>query len=67
MGAALDLETITILGGLPDEIDGPRRALVGERTIDRHPGETTAAFADRVQGEARAAGVKVVILGGLPE
>lgn len=66
-----EIETITLIGGLPMEEepcpDGPPRAQVAGQMIEREPGETAAAFEARVFAIARAANVRHIVFGGLPE
>ena len=66
-----EIETITIIGGLPMEEEpypeGPPRAQVAGQMIEREPDEPAASFEARVFALARAANVRSIVFGGLPE
>ena len=66
-----EIETITIIGGLPLEEeaspDAPPRAQVAGQMIEREPNEPAASFDARVFALARAANVRSIVFGGLPE
>jgi hypothetical protein len=56
---------IIIRGGLDD--GDPTHGRVGETQLDREPGEGFGAFKSRALAAAKASGVEIAVIGGLPE
>jgi hypothetical protein len=63
-GVGSGFTTIIIRGGLSDDVGDFARA--GETGWTRRGAESVAEFRRRAEGEARAAGKKFLVVGGLP-